>query len=195
MSTDQADQRPRPLRADARDNRLRVLQAAKRAFAEQGEHASLNKIAQHAGVGAGTLYRHFPTREALLVAIIADDVDRLCAHGRDLLDHVPADEALRLWLHAVARHATSLRGLVAAQMATDPTPSTDKALARCHDAIRTTGKALLTRAQRDGTASEEVDIADLLKLVNAIAWAAEQTPTDPALLTRLLALITTTPQT
>ncbi|HEV7896900.1 MAG TPA: TetR/AcrR family transcriptional regulator [Planosporangium sp.] len=123
-----------------------VLQVAKAVFAEHGAHASLNKIAQRAGVGAGTLYRHFPTLQALLVAIVGDDVEALCAEGRALLTHPSADEALHTWLYAVALHATALRGLVATEMATEPTPATNATLAACHEAIRATAAALPTRA-------------------------------------------------
>ena len=175
---------PRRMRADARDNRERVLRAARAAFAEDGPHASLNKIAQRAGVGAGTLYRHFPTLDALLVAIIGADVEALCARGRELLDHPSPDEGLSTWLRAVAVHATAMRGLVATRMAAPPADGT---LAACHDAILATGTALLDRAQREGSAAGEIDVADLLRLVNAVAWASEQTPEND--LDRLLALV------
>jgi AcrR family transcriptional regulator len=190
MRTGEANDPPRRMRADARDNRDRVLQAAKVVFTEHGAHASLNKIAQRAGVGAGTLYRHFPTLQALVVAIIGDDVEALCAKGNDLLTHPSSDEALHTWLHAVALHATAMRGMVATQMAGEPAPGTETALTACHEAMRATGAALLTRAQHRGTAPEDTDIVDLLKLVNAIAWASEQTPEDTHLLDRLLTLVT-----
>ncbi|MFG1864777.1 TetR/AcrR family transcriptional regulator [Microbispora bryophytorum] len=177
------------MRADARDNRERVLRAARAAFAEHGAQASLNKIAQSAGVGPGTLYRHFPTTGALLVAIIGDDVAALCEKGRDLLDHTSPAQALRTWLRAVAEHATEMRGLVAARMAAPPAPDTDAALAACHERIRATGAALLERAQRDGAVPGDIEIADLLTLVNAIAWVSEQAPCDEYLLDRLLALV------
>jgi AcrR family transcriptional regulator len=192
MANDGIGRPPRRMRADARDNRERVLQAAKAVFAEHGPQASLNKIAQRAGVGPGTLYRHFPTIQDLLVAIIGGDVDALCAQGRDLLTHPSPDKALRTWLRAVAVHATTMRGLVATQMVTEPGPRANSALAACHDAIRATGTALLSRAQQHGAAPRDVDIADLLTLTNAIAWASEQAVDDPALLNRLLALITIT---
>lgn len=179
----------RRMRADARDNRERVLRAARAAFAEHGAQASLNKIAQSAGVGPGTLYRHFPTLGALLVAIIGDDVAALCEKGRDLLGHPSPAEALRTWLRAVAEHATAMRGLVAARMAVPPAPDADAALAACHERIRATGSALLERAQRDGGVPGDIEIADLLTLVNAIAWVSEQAPCDEYLLDRLLALV------
>jgi AcrR family transcriptional regulator len=185
---------PRRMRADARDNRERVLRAARAAFSEEGPHASLNKVAQRAGVGAGTLYRHFPTLDALLVAIIGADVEALCHRGRELLDHPSPGEALTTWLRAVAVHATAMRGLVATRMAAQTAHATDTkaadgTLAACHDAILAAGGALLERARRAGEANDETGIADLLTLVNAAAWASEQAPEDEHLLDRLLALV------
>ncbi|MEV0403043.1 TetR/AcrR family transcriptional regulator [Actinoallomurus sp. NPDC050550] len=190
MKSNPADSQ-RPQRADARGNRGRLLEAARSVFAEEGPRASLNKIAQRAGVGPGTLYRHFPNLQALTVAIIGDDVEALCALGHDLLEHPSPDEALRTWLGAVARHATAMQGLVATQMIAQPTRKSSAALAACHQAILAAGTALLSRAQHQGNAPAELDIADLLLLANAIAWASEQAPTDPHLLDRLLALINT----
>ncbi|MCM3925735.1 TetR/AcrR family transcriptional regulator [Frankia sp. AiPs1] len=186
MTDDRASQRPR--RADARDNRERILRAARAAFAEHGPRASLNRIGAAAGVGAGTLYRHFPSEQALLVEIIRADVDALCATGRDLADEPDAAGALRDWLRAVARHATAMRGLVATHMATVSRPGTDATLAACHDAIRATGAILLNRARNHGAAPPTVDIGDLLTLANALAWASEQAADDPGLLDRLLDL-------
>jgi AcrR family transcriptional regulator len=176
----------RRMRADARDNRERVLSAARAAFAEDGAHASLNKIAQRAGVGPGTLYRHFPTLDALLVAIIGADVEDLCARGRELLTHPSPGEALAVWLRAVTVHATAMRGLVATHMAAPPAGGT---LAARHERILATGEALLGRARREGAAPAHVHIADLLKLANAIAWVGEQDPEDERLVDRLLALV------
>jgi hypothetical protein len=107
----------------------------------------------------------------------------------DLLDHPSPEEALRTWLRAVAVHATAMRGLVAAQMAAQPGAGTGDALAACHDAILSTGAALLTRAQHEAGTPADLDIADLLKPANAIAWASERTPEDPGVLDRLFALV------
>ncbi|HZE29870.1 MAG TPA: helix-turn-helix domain-containing protein [Actinoallomurus sp.] len=181
-----SDDEPRRMRADARDNRERVLRAARAAFAEDGTHASLNKIAQRAGVGAGTLYRHFPSMDALLVAIIGADVETLCARGRELMADPSPDDALSTWLRAVAVHATAMRGLVATRMAAPPADGT---LAACHERILLTGEALLERARRQGTAPAHLRIGDLLKLANAIAWVAEQDLADEGLLGRLIAVV------
>jgi len=170
------------MRADARRNRERIVAAAREVFAEQGPGASLNQVAQRAGVGAGTLYRHFPTSQDLFVEIIQDQVAALCAHGRELTGHPSPGEALHLWLRAVAVHATAMRGLVAVEMA-----GAGPALAACHAQIEATGAALLARTRHAGTTR----IADLLTLANAIGWAAEQSPGDPGLVDRLLALVIT----
>ncbi|WP_433174996.1 TetR/AcrR family transcriptional regulator [Actinoallomurus sp. CA-150999] len=92
------DTGPRPLRADARRNRERLLEAAVRAFAEEGTDATLDAIAKDAGVGIGTLYRHFPTREALVEAAYRNEVARLCDAAPDLLRTAPPDEAMRAWM-------------------------------------------------------------------------------------------------
>jgi AcrR family transcriptional regulator len=189
MTTEGAGISARPLRADAQHNRERILEAARTVLAEQGPHASLNKIAQQAQVGAGTLYRHFPTLPDLVVAIIGGDVDALCARGRALLDHPSPAEALHTWLRAVAIHAAAMRGLVAAQMAALSSDGAPTALAACHDAICGTTASLLTRAKQHHGAPPNADPADLLLLVNAIAWASEQAPADETLIDRLLALV------
>jgi AcrR family transcriptional regulator len=169
------------VRSDAQQNRNRVLTAARAEFAAHGPAASLNKIAQHAGVGPGTLYRHFASVQALLVAIIAEDVAALCEHGDALLDHPRPAEALQTWLRAVAVHATAMRGMVATESLG---AAADSELAGCHDRIRSVGSALLART---GAAD---DIGDLLTVVNAVAWASERLPPEDGRLDRLLSLVT-----
>jgi len=84
------------VRSDARENRARILDAARAAFAED-DRTSMNQVAQRAGVGAGTLYRNFPTREALVLAVYQDEVDRIIGTVPDLLAAMPPREALRHW--------------------------------------------------------------------------------------------------
>lgn len=172
------------MRSDAQQNRERVLAAARAEFTAHGAAASLNKIAQRAGVGPATLYRHFPTAQTLLVAIIAADVATLCAAGNALLGHADPGDALRIWLRQVAAHATKMRGLVATELLV---AAGDAALADCHDSIRTVGAALLDRTGNPGA----IAVDDLLTAVNALAWASERMPADPGRLDRLLGLLAT----
>src|SRR5207245_8803938 len=99
----------RPLRADAQRNRDRLLAAATEAFAEQGEDIALETVAARAGVGIGTLYRHFPNRDALVVAAYRHEVDALCAAAKDLVAAQPADEALRAWTERFADYIATKR--------------------------------------------------------------------------------------
>jgi len=161
----------RPRRADARRNDEQLLDAARVVFAERGADASLDDIARRAGVGIGTLYRHFPTRQALLEAVFGDRVEALCAEAHDLLAAPSPGGALATWLRAVVGHITLYRGLAAALA-----PILDKEAepaSSWHGAIHTAGATLLARAQQSGAVRPDVGVADLLKLANAIAVAPE----------------------
>ena len=109
--TETASASVRPLRADAQRNRERLLAAAMQAFAEEGEEVALESVAARAGVGIGTLYRHFPNRDALVVAAYQNEVDELCAAAADLLASVPADEALRAWADRFADYIATKRAM------------------------------------------------------------------------------------
>lgn len=177
---------PESLRADARRNYTRLVSEARTVFALHGTDAPLEDVARRAGVGIGTLYRHFPNRHALLSAIFADAVSDLLARSRELLDAPRPCEALVDWLRAVITHASEYRGLSRALMAASHDDAS--ALARCSGPLREAGSALLTRAQQAGAVRSGVSIGDLLQLTNAIALAAEETPDDPELADRLLTL-------
>jgi AcrR family transcriptional regulator len=180
----------RPLRADAAQNRARLLAAAREVFAERGARTSLNEVVRRAGVGPGTLYRHFPTLRALMVALIHEDVAALCAHGRQLLAEAPPEEALRRWLEAFIRHASTMQGLPAAHLLATADPEDTSDFAALHDALTAVGADLLDRWRQDqGPAAPNPDIRDVLRLANAIAWACQQAPEDQQLPDRLLALI------
>src|SRR6185369_12257140 len=104
----------RPLRADAQRNVAKLLDAAREAFTARGPNASLDDIARAAGVGAGTLYRHFPTRLALFEAVYRDSVERLCAEGERLAVAEPPAKALVDWLEGFVTVVSQKRGLAAA---------------------------------------------------------------------------------
>lgn len=179
----------RAMRADARRNHERLLTEARAAFAAHGTDASLEDVARRAGVGIGTLYRHFPNRQALLSAVFEDAVGDLLARSHELLRADEPCAALVTWLRAVVAHAGEYRGLARALMSVSyDRGDTGSALARCSGPIRAAGGALLARAQDAGAVRPGVAIGDLLQLTHAIALAAEETPDDPELADRLLRL-------
>ncbi|MGW7488534.1 TetR/AcrR family transcriptional regulator [Streptomyces sp. NPDC054786] len=176
----------RPMRADARRNYERLLTEARTAFTEHGTDTSLEDIARRAGVGIGTLYRHFPNRTALMGAVFQGEVDALLAHARELADAPQPCAALVEWLRAIITHASTYRGLSRALMTASADDSSG--MARCSVPMREAGAALLTRAQRTGAVRPDVSISDLMQLTNGIALAAEESPDDPRLADRLLTL-------
>lgn len=165
-----------PTRPDARRNYQRLLDAAAAAFADRGADASLNDIARHAGVGAATLYRHFPSREALLEALLAERHQALSAQARRLGDSPKPAEALLTWLRAFVAHVTTYRGLAAlvkAGLQDEQSPF----YSSCQD-MTEAGAQLLAQAQGSQAIRADVDISDVLKLASAIAIATEQTSND-----------------
>ncbi|MET9803932.1 helix-turn-helix domain-containing protein [Streptomyces sp. NPDC006368] len=176
----------RPMRADARRNYERLLTEARSAFAEHGTDASLEDIARRAGVGIGTLYRHFPNRHALMGAVFQEALAALLERSRQLADADRPCEALVEWLRAIITHAGEYRGLAGALMSASHDRSS--ALSECSVPLREAGSRLLARAASGGAVREGVSIDDLMQLTNAIALAAEQSPDDPELADRLLML-------
>jgi AcrR family transcriptional regulator len=180
----------RPMRADARRNCERLLTAAERAFGEHGTAASLEEIARTAGVGIGTLYRHFPTREVLIQAVLADRLDSLCEQGRQLLNDPCPTTALHTWVRAYVSAANTFRGLAGAMVEAaagfwaNPGPT-------CRRLIEA-GGGLLARAQAHGSARTDLDPRDLFTLLNSVAIAVGQLPKeDDARADRVLAVIAT----
>ncbi|MFF9396603.1 TetR/AcrR family transcriptional regulator [Streptomyces griseoluteus] len=161
--------RPRPMRADARRNRERLLTAAASAFAEHGESASLDDIARRAGVGSGTLYRHFPTRRALLEAAYAARIDALGERGAELSRLLPPGEALTEWLGEVCVATIQVRGLKTLL----GTAVTDTPLTACGTVVKSTATTLLAAAQSEGTLRPDLTPTDLLRLTHGVATAAE----------------------
>jgi AcrR family transcriptional regulator len=175
------------MRADARRNHDRLLAEARVAFAKSGADASLEEIAHRAGVGSGTLYRHFPTREALLEAVIRDWTESMQAEAESYIDRGAPAEALHAWLRAYITHATVFRGLAAALMA--GMQEKTSALYSCGQTVKAASAELLARAQASGEIRIDADISDILKLAKGIALAAEQTGGGDELIDRLLALV------
>jgi AcrR family transcriptional regulator len=175
----------RPLRADARRNIELLIAAAREAFATEGPNAPLDDIARAAGVGSGTLYRHFPNRIALLEAVYRANVERLCADGERLAATEPPAQALLEWLRGFVAVMSEKRGLAAALTEEG---RTSELFGQCHAMINATGADLLDRAKSAGAVREDVPLADVLKMTKAFALAAETSPEGPALAERLLVL-------
>jgi AcrR family transcriptional regulator len=171
-------------RADARLNRERLVATAQEVFAETGPEASLNEIARRAGVGPGTLYRHFPNRQALLTAVLRNRIQALCEQAERLRTSDSADDALSQWLGAFLVHARANHGMGSAVMVNEPgAPDFD-----CHQLILNAAAGLLTRAQRRGTARADLAARDLVQLVTGIALSTTRDE-DADQAHRLLALV------
>jgi AcrR family transcriptional regulator len=167
--------KPRPklrgtLRVDAQRNRDRILEAAKEAFTRSGADTSLDDIAKQAGVGPGTLYRHFPTREELLVAVYRTEMEKLAAAEKKLAATMPPIEALRAWLFmfvdAVAAKqiiAPALNALVG-----DPKKIFEASHAQMWEVVR----ALVKRAIKSGDIRQDLDPVDLLRALIGVANVA-----------------------
>jgi AcrR family transcriptional regulator len=160
------------MRADARKNYDQLLAVARDVVTEQGAEASLRDVARRAGVGLGTLYRHFPTREALLEALLRASFDALTARAGELETSSSSDDALVSWLREAVAVTHSHRGVVASMMAA--IADANSALHASCVALRAAGTRLLTRAQAEGTARADIDGADLFALVGALAWLRDQ---------------------
>jgi AcrR family transcriptional regulator len=173
------------MRADARRNRDRLLAEARAAFLEHGTATSLEQIASRAGVGIGTLYRHFPTREALLEALLRERFDALAADARTLLGHRSPREALFRWTRDFAESSTTYRGLTNSLMATLRDESS--ALHASCNAVREAGLELLVRAQNSGEVCNDLDGTEFLTLVFGVAYAHEQVSNTA--IDRLLAIL------
>jgi AcrR family transcriptional regulator len=178
---------PGPMRADARRNRELLMAAALEAFTEHGaDDTSLEEIARRAGVGIGTLYRHFPGRVALLEAVYTDQVAALCQRADDLLASQPPGAALTAWMREMAEFSATKHNLVAA-LAADYDKDAP-VFSACRDDLLVAAAALLTPAQQAGTVRPDVQPLDLLRLSHGVAAATERA-TDSAEAERLLSLI------
>jgi AcrR family transcriptional regulator len=171
------EQAPRPaekLRADARQNHARLIAAATAAFAERGAEAPLEDIARRAGVGIGTLYRHFPTRLDLQAAVFRSQVGAVCGEGEALAAAVSPEEAFAGWLRALAGYLVTKRGLSHALI--EAVGIESELISSCWVAMRQTTERLLSAAQRDGVIRPDVDATDVMRLVHGVSVSTEKAP-------------------
>ncbi len=157
-------------RADAQRNRDRVLEAAKEAFTRSGADASLDDIAKQAGVGAGTLYRHFPSRDKLLEAVYRTEVEKLAAAERKFAETMPPIEALRAWMLLFVDYIATKKIIAPALNTLVGGPS--KVLEASHAQIWEAIRALVKRAIKSGGIRKDLDPIDLLRALIGVANVA-----------------------
>jgi len=160
----------RPLRADAQRNRDRLLETAVRAFSQDGPDVTLDSIAKEAGVGIGTLYRHFPTREALIDAAYRNELARLCDAAADLLETMPPDEAARTWMDRFVDYMTTKRGMSEALRAV--IASGGNPFSESRDRLTTAITTLLEAGVEAGTVRADVKPGDVLASLSGVSLAA-----------------------
>jgi len=161
----------RPQRADARRNRELLLVAAAEVYDERGVDASLEEIARRANVGIGTLYRHFPTRDALTEAVYRREVSLLCDGVDDLLADHAGDAALALWMRRFAGYVAKKKGMA---MALKSVLGADSELfTYSHQRIRGAIGLLVTTAAAEGVIRDDVDAEDLLRAMSGICMATD----------------------
>lgn len=166
------------MRADAQKNYDHLLAVARDVVTEQGADMSLRDIARKAGVGLGTLHRHFPRREVLLEALLRSSFDDLTVSAAELERSTSPGNALASWLRQIVTVTHDYRGAIALMVAAIAEP--DSALHASCVTMKAAGANLLVRAQAEGVARADLDGTDLFALVSALAWLHDQ----PAFATR-----------
>jgi AcrR family transcriptional regulator len=156
----------RPKRADALRNYEKLIAAARDAFAEGGTSTSLEEIARRAQVGIGTLYRHFPTRQALLEAVYVDEVEALCRSAADLADLPPWD-ALIAWLHRFVGYVARKQAL-AVELFSYLDRDAD-VFQSCRAGLYAAGEPLLERAQQARVVRSDTNLTEVIQMVGGIA--------------------------
>ena len=169
---------PRKPRADAQRNRERILDVAKEAFSRHGANTSLDDIAQEVGVGPGTLYRHFPTREELLQAVYRSELEKLAEAEQKFSQTMAPTEALRAWLLLFV-DAIAAKQLIAPALNTllgDPKKVFETSYAKMHQAIR----ALVKRGVESGDIRSDLDPVDLLRALIGVSNVASAPNWQPS---------------
>jgi AcrR family transcriptional regulator len=170
MAKKRAQPAVRKIRTDAARNRERILGVAKEAFARSGANTSLDDVARQAGVGAGTLYRHFPTRDALLEAVYHTEVTKLAAAERELSAKLPPVEALRAWMMLFVDYIAE-KHIIASALNTfvgGPSKLYESSRAQVTGAI----EALVKRAIKSGDIRKDLDAFDLLRALIGVSNVA-----------------------
>jgi AcrR family transcriptional regulator len=172
----------RPKRADAARNYDKLLVAARETFTSEGEDASLEGIARRADVGIGTLYRNFPTRQALLEAVYVEEVEGICRAVQEFEGQEPW-QALTAWLRRFADYAKTKKALAGELMAYMDEGS--EMFQHCRHAIKAAGTPLLEAAQRSGDVRSDVRFMDVVRMIGGIAMIPNA---EPGQVDRILAV-------
>jgi AcrR family transcriptional regulator len=178
---------PRPaeqLRSDARQNHARLISAATAAFAEKGADAPLEDIARRAGVGIGTLYRHFPSRLDLQAAVFRTQVRTVCEQGDTLLATDAPQQAFAAWARILTGYLVTKRGLSRALI--DAVGVESELITSCWMTMRETTERLLENAQRAGVIRSDVTGVDVMRLVHGVAVSSEKDPDRTDLLLSIM---------
>lgn len=176
VSTSRAIQRP--MRADARRNHDLLVSTARNVFAELGVDAPLDEVSKRAGVGAGTLYRHFPTRQNLIEAVYRTDVEDLTAKAHEFAKDRPGRPALEDWIREHVRYCVNHSGLAATLKAA--LDSESEVFAESKEGMRNAAAAVLASAQDTGDVRGDVQPRDILLLGHAMSKAVESASDDEA---------------
>jgi len=155
-------------RSDAQRNRERILEVAREAFTRSGVNASLDDIAKQAGVGPGTLYRHFPTRDALLEAVYRTEVEKLAAAERKLAETMPPLESLRAWMLLFVDYIATKK--IIAPALNTLVGGSSKLIEASHTQIQEAIRALVKRAIKSGDIRRDLEPVDLLKALVGVAY-------------------------
>ena len=177
----------RPLRADAQRNFDLLLEAADAEFTEHGATASLEDIARRAGVGIGTLYRHFPTRDDLIARVLQESTQAIITRGEELLAKPHPAKQLQTWIAELVEFVTTYRDLSAALAQSWVAENETRLCANC-EVMTATGGALLERAQAAGEIRADAEIKEIILSAQAAAWISEQTK-DPGAVDRMLSIL------
>jgi AcrR family transcriptional regulator len=170
MTTKRSQSKDRKLRTDAQRNRQRILEVAKEAFTRFGADASLDEISKKAGVGPGTLYRHFPTRDALIEAVYRSEVEKMAAAARKLAGELPPLDALRAWMLRFVDHIAAKQ--IIAPALNSVVGGASKLYEGSRGQIQEAIEALVKRAIKSGDIRRDLDPFDLLRALIGVSHVA-----------------------
>jgi AcrR family transcriptional regulator len=182
----EAPSQPRPMRADARRNYDHLVATARETFAELGVDAPLDVVARRAGVGPGTLYRHFPTRETLVAAVYGPDIAALADRAAKLAEQEAPGTALERWVREHLVDALEQRGIATTFKTALSLSQTPDLLLRYKDRFMDAAETLVDAAKEAGTVREDIETRDILRLTYGIAAASADSPPSRARMLHVL---------